>query len=185
MDGRRAEGPGPSFPGWPPMIPLGPPVGIWVHSYKSITQGGSIYYTLLGCCGLNITKHNDWFKKCHLNFIIIYSPAFFRVWAKLYRQWDECIVCNGDKLVQMIPPPPPMSPDTVEDDEALGSMLISWYMSGYHTGYYMVQLFFSPFTNISLCTCFSAPFYAFNFFLTQGLRQGRKEAAASKKSHRK
>uniref|UniRef100_A0A8D3DNH1 Tudor domain-containing protein n=1 Tax=Scophthalmus maximus TaxID=52904 RepID=A0A8D3DNH1_SCOMX len=37
----------------------------------------------------------------------------------------------------MIPPPPPMSPDMM-DDEALGSMLISWYMSGYHTGYYLV-----------------------------------------------
>uniref|UniRef100_M3ZH40 Survival of motor neuron 1, telomeric n=1 Tax=Xiphophorus maculatus TaxID=8083 RepID=M3ZH40_XIPMA len=36
----------------------------------------------------------------------------------------------------MIPPPPPMSPDMV-DDEALGSVLISWYMSGYHTGYYL------------------------------------------------
>ncbi|XP_076020879.1 survival motor neuron protein 1 [Genypterus blacodes] len=55
----------------------------------------------------------------------------------------------------MIPPPPPMSPDTV-DDEALGSMLISWYMSGYHTGYYL------------------------------GLKQGRKEAADQwKKSHHK
>jgi len=42
----------------------------------------------------------------------------------------------------MIPPPPPMSPDSPEDDEALGSMLISWYMSGYHTGYYLVQLLF-------------------------------------------
>uniref|UniRef100_A0A3B4V4E6 Survival of motor neuron 1, telomeric n=1 Tax=Seriola dumerili TaxID=41447 RepID=A0A3B4V4E6_SERDU len=40
-------------------------------------------------------------------------------------------------LPQMIPPPPPMSPDMV-DDEALGSVLISWYMSGYHTGYYLV-----------------------------------------------
>lgn len=37
----------------------------------------------------------------------------------------------------MIPPPPPMSPDMV-DDEALGSVLISWYMSGYHTGFYLV-----------------------------------------------
>ncbi|KAF7663540.1 hypothetical protein LDENG_00207600 [Lucifuga dentata] len=54
----------------------------------------------------------------------------------------------------MIPPPPPMSPDMV-NDEALGSMLISWYMSGYHTGYYM------------------------------GLKQGRKEAAHWKKSHHK
>ncbi|XP_056145293.1 survival motor neuron protein 1 isoform X1 [Lampris incognitus] len=56
----------------------------------------------------------------------------------------------------MIPPPPPMSPD-VGVDEALGTMLISWYMSGYHTGYYL------------------------------GLKQGRKEARSGKKtqSHRK
>lgn len=40
-------------------------------------------------------------------------------------------------MPQMIPPPPSMSPDMV-DDEALGSVLISWYMSGYHTGYYLV-----------------------------------------------
>ncbi|NXA32011.1 SMN protein, partial [Eudromia elegans] len=37
----------------------------------------------------------------------------------------------------LIPPPPTMGPDSPEDDEALGSMLIAWYMSGYHTGYYM------------------------------------------------
>ncbi|KAG7481334.1 hypothetical protein MATL_G00065490 [Megalops atlanticus] len=37
----------------------------------------------------------------------------------------------------MIPPPPPVTPDSLEDDEALGCMLISWYMSGYHTGYYL------------------------------------------------
>ncbi|KAL0979764.1 hypothetical protein UPYG_G00189350 [Umbra pygmaea] len=54
----------------------------------------------------------------------------------------------------MIPPPPPMSPGG-EDDEALGSMLIAWYMSGYHTGYYL------------------------------GLKQGRKEAASGRKSHHK
>ncbi|XP_061585929.1 survival motor neuron protein 1 [Cololabis saira] len=53
----------------------------------------------------------------------------------------------------MIPPPPPMSPDM--DDEALGSVLISWYMSGYHTGYYL------------------------------GLKQGRKEAAKWTKPHHK
>ncbi|GAA6221019.1 survival motor neuron protein 1-like isoform X2 [Lates japonicus] len=54
----------------------------------------------------------------------------------------------------MIPPPPPMSRDMV-DDEALGSVLISWYMSGYHTGYYL------------------------------GLKQGRKEAANWTKLHHK
>ncbi|XP_026880047.2 survival motor neuron protein 1 [Electrophorus electricus] len=54
----------------------------------------------------------------------------------------------------MIPPPPPMSPDMLGDDEALGSMLISWYMSGYHTGYYL------------------------------GLKQGRKETAAKRSHHK-
>ncbi|XP_064608117.1 survival of motor neuron protein-like [Liolophura sinensis] len=35
------------------------------------------------------------------------------------------------------PPPPPMVEDLGEvDNEALCSMLLSWYMSGYHTGYY-------------------------------------------------
>ncbi|MFT7813644.1 survival motor neuron protein 1-like isoform X1 [Arapaima gigas] len=55
----------------------------------------------------------------------------------------------------MIPPPPPMSPDSLEDDEALSSMLIAWYMSGYHTGYYL------------------------------GLKQAQKEAAARKRSQHK
>ncbi|XP_075931137.1 uncharacterized protein LOC142931283 [Petromyzon marinus] len=36
-------------------------------------------------------------------------------------------------------PPPPLPPSAAfpdDDDEALGSMLLAWYMSGYHTGYY-------------------------------------------------
>lgn len=41
--------------------------------------------------------------------------------------------------LQIIPPPPPICPDSLDDADALGSMLISWYMSGYHTGYYMVS----------------------------------------------
>lgn len=37
----------------------------------------------------------------------------------------------------MMPPPPPMPNDSVtNENEALCSMLLSWYMSGYHTGYY-------------------------------------------------
>jgi len=38
----------------------------------------------------------------------------------------------------IVPPPLPFSPDSQipEDDESLASMLMSWYMSGYHTGYY-------------------------------------------------
>ncbi|CAL8248735.1 unnamed protein product [Merluccius merluccius] len=64
--------------------------------------------------------------------------------------WPPMMPCGPP----MIPPPPPMSPD-MEDDEALGAMLISWYMSGYHTGYYL------------------------------GLKQAQKEAASRKKSHHK
>ncbi|NXN99849.1 SMN protein, partial [Rhinopomastus cyanomelas] len=37
----------------------------------------------------------------------------------------------------LIPPPPPIRTDQTEKDRALESMLMSWYMSGYHTGYYM------------------------------------------------
>lgn len=51
----------------------------------------------------------------------------------------QLISLTCSHLPQMIPPPPPpMSPDMV-DDEALGSVLISWYMSGYHTGFYLVR----------------------------------------------
>ncbi|XP_060073615.1 survival motor neuron protein 1-like [Ylistrum balloti] len=35
------------------------------------------------------------------------------------------------------PPPPPLGDNLIEgDNEALCSMLMSWYMSGYHTGYF-------------------------------------------------
>lgn len=50
-------------------------------------------------------------------------------------------------------PPPPLPPSAAfpdDDDEALGSMLMAWYMSGYHTGYY------------------------------QGLKQGKKDAMAGR-----
>ncbi|NXU55897.1 SMN protein, partial [Turnix velox] len=54
------------------------------------------------------------------------SPSFLSCWPPPF--------LGGPPL---IPPPPPMSPDFPKDDEALGSMLIAWYMSGYHTGYYL------------------------------------------------
>ncbi|XP_028407058.1 survival motor neuron protein 1-like [Dendronephthya gigantea] len=35
------------------------------------------------------------------------------------------------------PPPPPISLDDIQgDEESLASMLMSWYLSGYHTGYF-------------------------------------------------
>ncbi|XP_059172823.1 survival motor neuron protein 1-like [Physella acuta] len=41
-------------------------------------------------------------------------------------------------LFPCVPPPPPLfsEPGPHDENEALYSMLISWYMSGYHTGYY-------------------------------------------------
>ncbi|XP_064472701.1 survival motor neuron protein-like [Ornithodoros turicata] len=40
----------------------------------------------------------------------------------------------------ILPPPPPVFDGSVRDDEALASMLMSWYMSGYHTGYYQAMM---------------------------------------------
>lgn len=40
-------------------------------------------------------------------------------------------------MKQPIPPPPPICHgDLPNNEEALASMLMSWYMTGYHTGYY-------------------------------------------------
>ncbi|NWU42853.1 SMN protein, partial [Hylia prasina] len=46
-------------------------------------------------------------------------PSFVSCWPPLFPAGPP-----------LIPPPPPMRPETAED-EALGSMLIAWYMSGY------------------------------------------------------
>uniref|UniRef100_S4RJW4 Tudor domain-containing protein n=1 Tax=Petromyzon marinus TaxID=7757 RepID=S4RJW4_PETMA len=52
----------------------------------------------------------------------------------LSKCWIRCVPTGS----QMIPPPPlpPSAAFPDDDDEALGSMLLAWYMSGYHTGYY-------------------------------------------------
>ena len=40
----------------------------------------------------------------------------------------------------MPPPPVPVnSSDVSHDNDALASMLMAWYLSGYHTGYYQVS----------------------------------------------
>lgn len=40
----------------------------------------------------------------------------------------------------MPPPPAPVnSNDVSHDSDALASMLMAWYLSGYHTGYYQVS----------------------------------------------
>ncbi|KFQ43620.1 Survival motor neuron protein, partial [Nestor notabilis] len=54
------------------------------------------------------------------------SPSFLSCWPPPFPPGPP-----------LIPPPPPMRLDSHDDDEALGSMLIAWYMSGYHTGYYL------------------------------------------------
>ena len=44
---------------------------------------------------------------------------------------------------QYAPMPPPPAPvnnsDLSHDNDALASMLMAWYLSGYHTGYYQVR----------------------------------------------
>lgn len=72
------------------------------------------------------------------------------------------------------------------DDEALGSMLISWYMSGYHTGFYLVcareifDLVWVLYTErLAIYVDHN------NFFLVQGLKEGRKKASNWTKPQRK
>ncbi|NXN20160.1 SMN protein, partial [Indicator maculatus] len=72
--------------------------------------------TRLGTPGLGRTGSKWWT-----------SPLFSPLWPPTF-----------PPAPPLIPPPPQFpSPDALEDDEALGSMLMSWYMSGYHTGYYL------------------------------------------------
>ncbi|XP_025192540.1 survival motor neuron protein-like [Melanaphis sacchari] len=49
---------------------------------------------------------------------------------------------NGYKEAEVLFPPPPPPPDSIKnlpktEREALTSMLMSYYMSGFHTGYYL------------------------------------------------
>ncbi|XP_075265371.1 uncharacterized protein LOC142357706, partial [Convolutriloba macropyga] len=48
--------------------------------------------------------------------------------------------CLAEELmngIPLIPPPPPINASSVTNDQALNAMLMSWYMVGYHSGYYL------------------------------------------------
>ncbi|VDO70805.1 unnamed protein product [Onchocerca flexuosa] len=54
---------------------------------------------------------------------------------------------NQHTSIPSLAPPPPIAFSNLpvpNDDEALASMLMSWYMTGYHTGYYQKS---NPFPN--------------------------------------
>lgn len=51
----------------------------------------------------------------------------------------------------MPPPPPPIEDGIDGDNEAMCSMLMAWYMSGYHTGYYQVQFTISSRSEHTKC----------------------------------
>lgn len=64
-------------------------------------------------------------------------------------------------------PPPPVavnSSDVADDNDALASMLMAWYLSGYHTGYYQV----SCYSNAQICTD-SGIFYKYSLHFTISL----------------
>uniref|UniRef100_A0A915JU60 Survival motor neuron Tudor domain-containing protein n=1 Tax=Romanomermis culicivorax TaxID=13658 RepID=A0A915JU60_ROMCU len=57
---------------------------------------------------------------------------------------EKCSNASANQIVQGLPFAPPPVPPTfltsnrskIDENEAMASMLMSWYMSGYHTGYY-------------------------------------------------
>ena len=57
--------------------------------------------------------------------------------------WLICFLflfCQQFPFAPMPPPPAPVnSNDVSHDSDALASMLMAWYLSGYHTGYYQVS----------------------------------------------
>ena len=99
-------------------------------------------------------------EKC-LGELIEYNPADFQTSASEveaipvtevkskksngYQKQENFDSHTFEKLSIPPPPPPPMIDSFMKDfknvgtDEALHSMLLSWYMSGYHTGYYMAK----------------------------------------------
>jgi len=51
------------------------------------------------------------------------------------------LFCQQFPFAPMPPPPAPVnSNDVSHDSDALASMLMAWYLSGYHTGYYQVSV---------------------------------------------
>ena len=49
-------------------------------------------------------------------------------------------LCQQFPFAPMPPPPAPVTnTDVSHDSDALASMLMAWYLSGYHTGYYQVS----------------------------------------------
>ncbi|XP_067947396.1 survival motor neuron protein-like isoform X2 [Watersipora subatra] len=58
--------------------------------------------------------------------------------ASLPQSYTQHTAQGHDHSPSFIPPPPPVLPNlpACNTEEAFHSMLISWYMSGFHTGYY-------------------------------------------------
>ncbi|NXW65961.1 SMN protein, partial [Eurystomus gularis] len=62
---------------------------------------------------------------------IIHMPLLSLILPSHLSCWPSSFVAGPST------PLPPRMPDFAEEDDALGSMLTAWYMSGYHTGYYL------------------------------------------------
>ncbi|CAN7983356.1 unnamed protein product, partial [Ixodes hexagonus] len=62
----------------------------------------------------------------------------FRLKNTAIRSKYKPLCVHASQRIPSIPPPPPPAAFSgdIKDNEALSSMLMSWYMSGYHTGFY-------------------------------------------------
>uniref|UniRef100_A0A7M4G1C4 Survival motor neuron protein 1-like n=1 Tax=Crocodylus porosus TaxID=8502 RepID=A0A7M4G1C4_CROPO len=67
------------------------------------------------------------------------SPACPSWSCCLSPPFQSSIRWSGLSLAPLMPPPPPQDPlcPDCEEEDALACMLLSWHLSGYHTGFYM------------------------------------------------
>ena len=83
---------------------------------------------------------NNFFAKRN-SFSLLIPLTLFTHYDFNVLQIHRFSLSQADPMIPPPPPPPPMAfPSDIEkgNDDALANMLMSWYMVGYHTGYYQV-----------------------------------------------
>lgn len=69
-----------------------------------------------------------------------YSPSSSACNSQNFIPFDISQSENGAQAIPPIPPPPMLAGRPVDSTQSLSSVLMAWYMAGYHTGFYESSL---------------------------------------------